>query len=317
MKIVLTGASGFLGNEVAQHLETFGAEVYGVDIKAGRHVKSVLDVSSPEFSSLMEVLRPDVIVHLAGVQYLEVISRRSRESFFQTNVSMAQNVAKSMRELQGLQRVVFISSDMVYGHATESPVPTWATVAPLGPYGMSKVLSERVLTLASVNSSVGLTMFRPRLIAGAGRQGTLKELHKLMKRNLPVPVFGKGLNRYQFVAKQDVATAIVLSIAKEISGVYNLGSDHPPQVNELLSRAINDTGSKSQIWHLNRFVSTKVLAGLDRIGLSPLSPEQFEIAGLDCVLDTTATKRDLGWKPTKSDLEMLLESFEYLSSAKS
>jgi dTDP-glucose 4,6-dehydratase len=218
-----------------------------------------------------------------------------------------------MHELSTLRQVVFVSTDMVYGKQSHSPVSSQAELSPIGHYGQSKLQAESILLQASLATGIPVTIFRPRLIAGAGRLGTLKRLHGLVSRNLPIPIIGKGLNQYQFIAKEDVAKAILLAIGTKSSRVYNLGSDDPPKVKDLLSNAIELVGSKSRLLHLNEFTSLKALRALDWLGLSPLSPEQFEIANLNCVLDTSETKRELGWQPTKSDLQILLESFDYLS----
>lgn len=313
MTILVTGAAGFLGRELVAQLQAAGEEIHGVDVKADTSVLSQLDVSSAGFTSLVETIKPRAIVHVAGVQYLHPVPRFSRKKFFQANVDMAKNLAKSMREQQGIEQVVFVSSDMVYGKAGSSPISSQTLPAPIGPYGESKLLAEKVLTQAATECEVQLAILRPRLIAGAGRLGTLETLHKLMVRNLPVPIIGKGLNRYQFVSKTDVADAIVRSLKKKSSGIYNLGSEQPPLVKELLSSAMRSMGSRSKLLYLNQGVTVLTLRMLDVLGISPLSPEQFEIASLDRLLDTSATIRELGWRASKTDLEMLLESFDYLS----
>jgi dTDP-glucose 4,6-dehydratase len=313
MKLLITGASGFLGNEVAKQLGAIFKEVHGVDLVPGKFVSTQLDVASRDFSFFTQAVQPTNIVHLAGVQYLVPVPRSYRDSFFQANISMALNVAESMRKLATIRHVVFVSTDMVYGKTTDSPISRQSPLRPIGPYGRSKALAEDILLEASRETGVALTILRPRLIAGAGRLGTLEKLHNLITRDLPVPVIGDGLNQYQFVAKEDVAGAVALSIGKESRGIYNLGSDNPPSVNELLSSAIQFSGSKSSLLHLNRSLAIRALRFLDSMGISPLSPEQFEIASLNCILDTSETKGELGWQPSKSDIQMLLESFDYLS----
>jgi len=311
--ILVTGAAGFLGRELVEQLQAAGEEIHGVDTKSDDSVLSQLDVATPRFTSLVETIRPRVIVHVAGVQYLNPVPRRRRVKFFQANVEMAKTVAKSMLEQPGIEQVIFVSSDMVYGKAGSSPISSQTIPAPIGPYGESKLLAEKMLTQAANESGIHLVVFRPRLIAGAGRLGTLETLHKLMARNFPIPIIGKGLNRYQFVSKIDVADAIVRSIKRKSGGVYNLGSEEPPIVRDLLSRAMRSVGTRSKLVYLNQGVAIRTLRILDRLGISPLSPEQFEIASLDRLLDTSTTLRDLGWRATKTDLDMLLESFNYLS----
>lgn len=313
MTVLVTGAAGFLGREVVARLQALGEEIHGADIKPGNSGSALIDVSSAEFTTVVEKIKPRVIVHLAGVQYLKSVPRPNRKKFFQDNVDMAKNLAKSIVEQQGIEQVVFVSSDMVYGKAGHSPISIHTQPAPIGPYGESKLLAEKVLTQAAAESGVQLAIFRPRLIAGAGRLGTLETLHKFMVRDFPVPIIGKGFNRYQFVSKNDVADAIFRSLKRKSNGVYNLGSEEPPAVRDLLSSAMRSMETKSRLIYLNPDIALFTLRILDTLGISPLSPEQFEIASLDRLLDTSDTTRDLGWQPSKTDLEMLLESFDYLS----
>jgi dTDP-glucose 4,6-dehydratase len=179
---------------------------------------------------------------------------------------------------------------------------------PVGPYGASKLMAEQIFKALSAERNLALTIFRPRLIAGDGRLGTIAMLKFFIQRGLPVPIFGRGENRYQMVSKDDVASAIALALTKQKSGTFNLGSDDPPRVKDLISYVIAEMESRSK----RVFVPNRLLTGLlkvaDRLNFSPLSPEQFEIAGIEYVLDTSFTKSELGWSPTKSDQEILTES---------
>jgi nucleoside-diphosphate-sugar epimerase len=110
------------------------------------------------------------------------------------------------------------------------------------------------------------------------------------------------------VSKQDVAKAIWSSLNLRAAGVFNLGSDNPPTVIELISSTIQSLHSRSLLLRIPNGPSLALLRFLDKFGMSPLSPEQFEIAGIDYVLDTSDTKARLQWEPTKSDFEILRES---------
>ena len=89
--------------------------------------------------------------------------------------------------------------------------------------------------------SIKYFIFRPRLIAGPGRYGLFLKLFYLIKNNLPVPLIGDGTNRYQFISVFDCAVALIHSLnPNSVAGIYNLGSDSPPDVNTLLNESDND-----------------------------------------------------------------------------
>jgi dTDP-glucose 4,6-dehydratase len=307
MTIIVTGASGFLGREVCKIFEEKSIVVVKVDKVGGPDVHKI-DVCSLEFQNLIDNSKPETIIHLAGVQYLQPVRPRNRESFFAENVDMARSIGSAASQVKSVNQVVYVSTDMVYGKIFQSPVTTSLKPRPIGPYGNSKLSAEHILTDSLNQSQKVLTIFRPRLIAGSGRLGTISTLAKLISANLPVPIFGRGDNRYQLVSKKDVAVAIWNSVNLRRAGIFNLGSDNPPTVRDLISSTILFQRSRSIIVRIPNRFSLVLLRLLDKLGVSPLSPEQFEIAGIDYVLDTSDTKTLLDWQPTKSDFDILRES---------
>jgi nucleoside-diphosphate-sugar epimerase len=307
MKVLVTGAQGFLGTEVVSQMLKLGHKVFGVDLKPGLGSVSI-DVCSKDFEEYMIETSPDVVVHLAGVQYGRPVKKRYRNEFFEANVTMAKSISEAAQKLPSLKQIIYVSTDMVYGRVSQTPVPTTASTSPVGPYGASKLFAEETFRRLADKVGLTLTIFRPRLIAGDGRLGTIAVLKFFIQHGLPVPIFGRGENRYQMVSKSDVANAIALALLGRKSGTFNLGSNNPPQVKELISYVIAELGSRS----LKVFIPNGLLIGLlkaaDHLNFSPLSPEQFEIAGLEYVLDTSITKTSLGWEPTKSDQQILVES---------
>ncbi len=307
MKILITGGSGFVGQHLKKALGKLGHVVVTVDVTPqGSDFRC--DVRKSEFCEFLEELKPSAIVHLAGVQYLHRISRSKRADFFRQNVEMAEGLSRAILASRSVKSLVYLSTDMVYGRPEITPVLANSKTNPLGPYGKSKLEAERILLGLSKEAGFHLTVFRPRLIAGQGRKGTIEILTKLMKMNLPIPVFGKGTNRYQLVSVSDVCSAIVLSLEKRSEGIFNLGSDNPPEVRQLISSTIESLKSRSIAMKLPNVSLIRLLRFLDYLNLSPLSPEQFEIAGLEYVLDTSETKTALGWEPKKTDFQILLES---------
>lgn len=310
MKILITGASGFLGSRVLDDLSPRNT-VIGVDVVPNSTVDVVLaGVESEEFISLCKGFQPDVIVHLAGKQFTKPVPPWRRDEYFQINTAMATNIGKAIEFVPKIKQLVFVSTDMVYGRPGSTILNSSAVPAPLGPYGQSKLASEHILESFARVSGVKLCIFRPRLIIGPGRKGTIGVLSSLISKGLPVPVIGDGTNVYQMVSVANVAEAIRLAIESSKSGIFNLGSSSPPIVNDLLRHAILATGSKSRLIHLPKTLTLAGLRILDRFGLSPLSPEQFELASLNYVLDVSDTLEQLGWANSETDSDMLLAAIE-------
>jgi nucleoside-diphosphate-sugar epimerase len=118
------------------------------------------------------------------------------------------------------------------------------------------------------------------------------------------------------VAVEDVCNAIELSLEQGVDGIYNIGSDNPPCLNDLFRRTLTDLGVRKMVFKIPMRIAVLIFDFLDRLGISPLTPEQYKIAGLNYILDTDKIKSTLGWRPVKNDETMLRESLVDLLSSK-
>jgi len=91
---------------------------------------------------------------------------------------------------------------------------------------------------------------------------------------------------------------------------FNLGSENPPTVRELLSSLIEYVGSHSILLPTPAFAVKGTLALLDRLGIPLMDPEQYAIADETCVLDCKKAKRLLGWAAKDTDKAMLIAAYD-------
>ncbi len=310
MTVLVTGANGFLGSILISRNSGF----LGIDLVSKN--QSVLTCDLRDEQSTRELLsnhQITEIVHLAGLQFMSYVHRRDRTLFFQQNIQIANSISRIANSL-GVKKIVYVSTDMVYGDAVTSPVSEEITPSPIGEYGASKLAAEKIFS--DSENCYDVVILRPRLILGKGRVGTIQKLAKLIESPLPLILIGNGKNKYQFVAAEDVCTAIELSLNQNISGIFNIGSDNPPTLDDLFKATLNRLNRKKLILKIPTKLAILILDFLDKLGLSPLTPEQYKIAGLDFVLDTGNIKMQLGWSPTKNDQDMLFDSLSNLITAK-
>lgn len=316
MRHVVVGGSGFTGAHLCSVLAARGDTpvvfdlVPPADALAGRVSYIRGDITDPS-DILNLALGPDDVVHnLAARQFHGRVPRREREAWFDAvNVKGLATLLAVMAR-GGASRLVFFSTDMTYGIPERTPVPSDHPQRPIGPYGRSKLAAERLLINARARDGIRATIFRPRLIAGAGRLGILAKLFRLIRLGAPVPMIGSGGNRYQMVAVEDCVSAALAAIdAGCPMGPFNLGSENPPQVRALLQTTIARAGSRSVLVPTPARMVQAVLGGLDRVGLPLLYPEQFAIAAMDYVLDCSASQAALGWRPTRRDEDILWEAY--------
>ncbi len=321
MRHILIGGNGFLGRETARQILARGDEgIVVVDLPesyAARpeapdprvtHVRA--DIAEPGALDAVALLPGDVVHHLATRLITPNRPRFGRDAYFRHCAVGGTTEILAWMKRQGNRNFVFWSTDMVYGPAVTTPRPESHPRRPFGPYGRSKVAAEDIVAQAVMAGDVTSTVFRPRLILGPGRLGILEVLFKLIDRGLPVPLIGPGENRFQFVSVADCARATLAAADRGCpNGTYNLGSEGSPTEYELLTEFVRRVGSKSRVIRTPGGAVKGVLRALNLFRVSPLDPEQYEIADLDVALDISAAKRDLDWVPRHHDTDLLTAAY--------
>ena len=316
---IIFGGDGFLGTELTKKLSANGEQVLICDVNQTQTsgiydlpgVNYIhMDVTKPESFNSIDVKQDDLVYHFAAKLLVPILPRKQRHDYFwQALYVGTQNVFNFM-EQHSLRRLVYFTTDMVYGRTKQHPRPETHPREPLGPYGEAKYQTE-LLCEKYREKGFNITIFRPRLIIGPGRLGILEKLFKLVDRNLPVPTIGNGKNYYQFISVSDCAEACLAAVKAGFPNEeFNLGSDSPPTVNELLKTLINHANSKSILIPTPAFAVKFVLEILDRINHPLMDPEQYIIADETCVLDCSKGERLLGWTPKDSDTDMLLSAYD-------
>jgi dTDP-glucose 4,6-dehydratase len=144
------------------------------------------------------------------------------------------------------------------------------------------------------------------------------KLFKLIDMNLPVPMIGSGKNPYQFISVFDCASAAQAAWRGGFPNrEYNLGSDQPPPIRKLLADLIDEAGSRSFLLPTPAPLVKMTLTALDALNMPIMDPEQYLIADETCILDTTALRSDLGWKPMHRDEDMLKAAYREYRAGKS
>ncbi|MEL6947467.1 MAG: NAD(P)-dependent oxidoreductase [Pseudomonadota bacterium] len=324
MRHVLFGGDGFVGRVLAAKLANEGHDVLVADIARGacEHYSRVdwvhLDVTKPEDFHQLRLKPHDAIYNLSAKMLSPIVTRAKRHDFFwPVNYQGTVHILEAMKAV-GAKNLVHFTTDMVYGHTQTVPMDETHPVAPLGEYGASKLATEELAQTWRNEENFNISLFRPRLIIGPGRLGILSKLFKLVDMNLPVPMIGSGKNPYQFISVFDCAEAAYLAWRADFPNeAYNLGSNNPPSVRELLTRLIKEADSKSVLLPTPGWAVKRTLDLLDLVNLPIMDPEQYLIADEECLLDCSKAERDLGWVPRFSDDDMLVAAYREYRAQKS
>ena len=310
MRYVIVGGSGFVGQELVRQLQAQGEQnIVILDIVPSQ-ISTIYEYQDITKKISFEFSPEDIVIQLAANQYHHSVPKKKRQEFFENvNLYGTENLLKKMWQ-DGAKKMIFFSTDMVYGKPQYLPVDTQHPKRPFGYYGMSKKKAEEVCYNYR-DKGMNITIFRPRMIIGKGRLGILTKLFKLIECNLPVPMIGSGKNCYQMVSVNDCASAIIQAISHGIPNTeYNLGSNNPPQVRELLHDIIVRNKSKSILLPTWGRLVKLVLGVLAKLGVEIMYKEQYMIADENYLIDISKTKKELEWAPQYNDADMMQAAFE-------
>lgn len=224
VKILLTGANGFVGTATAEALLRSGFEVLQVVRKSSNLGQIAVGSMDSRTDWNQALVGCNVVVHCAARVHLmqESVSDPLAE-FREVNVVGTLNLARQAARA-GVKRFVFLSSIKVNGETTYPGVPftNQAVPAPEDAYGISKAEAEAALRLLSHETGMDVVIIRPPLIYGPGVKGNFSSLMSWVARGLPLPLGLAITNRRSFVGLDNLVDLILTCV------------DHPNAANQTL-----------------------------------------------------------------------------------
>jgi nucleoside-diphosphate-sugar epimerase len=306
----ISGGAGFLGLHLARRLLADGHQVRTLDL---------VPLDDPGLEASVEELRgdirdrervddlvagADVVVHAAAALPIQA----SRDSIRSVNVTGTENVLQAARDA-GAKRVVFISSTAVYGVPEKHPIEEDDPLVGVGWYGESKIDAEALCRVAAVET----TIIRPKTFIGPERLGVFEILFDWIREGRRIYTLGKGHNRYQLLAVEDLVEAIVrAAVAPEAAReTFNVGATEFGTVRSDLQALIDHAGSASRLRPVPVKPAEVALRGLELLRLSPLAEWHYKTAHRDSFVDVSKAQRLLGWQPRLSNREALIETYDW------
>ena len=259
MRVLVTGASGFIGRPLTAALAQAGYNVRAaVRDRRGRQFPSDVevamqpDLANPVFWAPL-VAGMDAVVHLAGIAH---VGPDVPEAIYDRVNHVATAELVPAAAAAGVRRFVFMSSTRAQvGAASAKPLAETATPRPTDAYGRSKLAAEAAVR----GASVPYTILRPALVYGPGTKGNFASLMRVAALPVPLP-FGAFSNRRSLLALDNMIAAVRFAL------------EDPHAANETFLVA------DPQAVSLAKLVSMLRAANGRKPWLVPMPPEVLKIA---------------------------------------
>ncbi len=296
MKLLFTGASGFLGSNVRPLLEgMYGVKTVGLSPKDDY----TIDIAK-EIPVLRE--RYDIVLHVAGKAHSVPKTEAERQVFFDVNLQGTKNLCTAL-ERRGVPRAfIFISTVAVYGCAYGENITEDHPLDGDTPYAMSKRLAEEYLQKWCYEHNVILGIIRPSLIAGPNPPGNLGAMIHGIRSGKYLSIAG-GRARKSILMVQDIAKLVPLLAEK--GGIYNVCDSHHPTFRELETTICRQLDKKLPFSIPYWAAKCMALVG-DCLGKkAPINSLKLKKITESLTFSNEKAMRELGWKPTR-----VLENFK-------
>ncbi|KTE93868.1 UDP-glucose 4-epimerase [Desulfitobacterium hafniense] len=311
MKVLITGGAGYIGSHTNKYFVDKGINTVVLDDLSDGHVESVIAGKFTKGSfgdaELLEKLfaeeKFDAIIHFAAFASVpDSVARPAR--YYKNNVTNMQTLLDCC-VTHGVKYFVFSSSASIFGEPQYTPMDEDHPQKPINPYGMTKLIGEKML--ADYERAYGLRYcaFRYFCAAGASQDGLLGEAHnpethlipvmvKAVLNNKPFSVFGNDYSTQDgscirdFIHVLDLAEAHWLGMKyimeHDCSDCFNLGSGTGFTVLEMIKALQEVTGKK----------------------VPYIIAERREGDPASLVASKEKAKEVLGWQPCNSDIHTIL-----------
>jgi len=270
MKVIVTGAAGFIGGQTVLRLLEAGHTVYAIDwaIPSELLLNSGAKWLTGDFSGEVSLdsivlFSPDVIVHCAGTNLVGP-SVMDPQEYYDNNFVKTKRLLDSLIQHKINARVIFSSSAATYGEPVITPIDESFPELPISPYGESKLMIDMMLKSYYRACSLDYVSFRYFNACGADpnrRHGQAPGATHLIARFLEATrdkgtfkIYGvdyptsDGTCVRDYVHVDDIARAHVLAIYHNVpAGIYNLGSNQGTSVKQVVERAIAIVGQRPEI----------------------------------------------------------------------
>jgi len=243
-KVLVTGASGFIGNSLISYLQNKSVKVLPFSRELGKNYNEI-------DSSYINKEDIEVIIHLAGIAH-DFKNVSNELNYFKVNTDLTIFMFEAFLKSNAKIFIYFSSVKAVKDHIdnilTEDVIPQPSTA-----YGKSKLAAENYLLSHLNEIEKSIYILRPCMVHGPGNKGNLSLLYNLISKSVPWPLGAYNNNR-SFCSIDNLCFIVseLLTRPEIPKGVYNIADDNPISTNNIIKLIGKSIRKKTNIYSINK-----------------------------------------------------------------
>ncbi len=304
LKILITGASGFVGQNLTNYFKLKDYPLLNISRSKGMDY----NLLTTDYLNNNNI---NVIIHLAGKAHDINKKNNNLVDYYDTNTRLTSQIFDNF--LSSEARIfVFLSSVKAATDSLKKKLSEDFSPNPTTHYGKSKLLAERYILSKNISKEKKVFILRPCMIHGPGNKGNLNLLYKIVAKGIPWPL-GAFNNKRSYCSIDNLCFIINELIYNETipSGIYNIADDESLSTNELIMLISQIKDKKINIWKVPVKI-VKLFSKLGDIFNFPLNSERLNKLTETYLVSNNKIKNAIN-KPlplsAKEGLEKTLNSF--------
>ena len=309
MKILVTGATGFIGTNLCKYLQLNIPNVEFVFITRNKTKAS----GEYLWSELPKINFDEIfaVIHLAGLAH-DTKNTSNDDLYYQVNYELTKSLYDCFLKSKA-KKFIYVSSvkavaDIVDGILEEGHQPNPETA-----YGKSKLMAEKYIQETSLGiQDQSYYILRPCMVHGPGNKGNLNLLYRFVKMGVPYPLGAFDNNRSFLSIENFCFVSKELLEREQASNVFNLADDTPMATSSLFRLIANTVGVKGRVWQIPKSIITMIAKLGDMLKL-PVNTNRIEKLTENYIVSNKKIKSALGIDTmpisTEQGLELTISSF--------
>ncbi len=279
MKIIVTGANGFVGKNLSVFLLNKGYEVTSLSLRKedwrGGFQRSA-----------------DVIMHLAGKAH-DTKNVSNPDEYYKINRDLTKELFNEFLD-SDIKKFFYFSSVKAAADSVDGILTENEKTNPVTHYGKSKIEAEEYILSQNLPKEKKVFIIRPCMIHGPGNKGNLNLLYKIVEKGLPWPLAAFH-NQRSFLGIDNLNYLIYKMLLKENlpSGIYNFADDKALSTNELIQTVNASLDKKAKLWNISKHLIGKIARLGDKLKL-PLNSERLKKLTESYIVSNQKIKSALG-----------------------